>query len=123
MLLGNPYVLIAILVALLASHGGAYYLGGKHMENSIKAERLEATNKAIEMAGTQAAKDNEIIKFVEVEKEVLKNVYIKVRDKVNENIEKNPYYAECALDADGLRLFNNSSSATTEATVTGKFVN
>ena len=123
MLLGNPYVLIAILVALLASHGGAYYLGGKHMENSIKAEQLEATNKAIEMAGTQATKDNEIIKFVEVEKEVLKNVYIKVRDKVNENIEKNPDYAECALDADGLRLFNNNTSTETEKTTARKPAN
>lgn len=117
----NPYVLLALLASFILSNGYAYYLGGKHMQNSINAEQLEATDKSIELAGVQANKDNEIIKYVEVEKEVLKNVYIKVRDKVNENIEKNPDYAECALDADGLRLFNNSSA--TEAAITRKPAN
>ena len=111
----NPYVIIAVLVALIASHGTAYYYGGKHTEDAIKAQQLEATEKAIELAGVQAVQDNEIVKYVVVEKEKLNNVYIKVRDKVNENIEKNPDYAECALDADGLRLFNTSAATETAA--------
>jgi len=114
----NPYVIIALLLGLIASHSTAYYYGGENRENAIKAEQLEATNKAIVQADEQAVKDNQIVKFVEVEKEVIKNVYIKVRDKVNENIDKNPVYSECGLDADGLRLYN--THATTEANDTGK---
>jgi hypothetical protein len=114
----NPYVIIAVLVALIASHGTAYYYGGEHRENAINAQQLKATNKAIAQADVQAVKDNQVIKFVEVEKEVIKNVYIKVRDKVNENIDKNPVYSECGLDADGLRLYN--THAATEANDTGK---
>jgi len=114
----HPYVIIAILLGLIASHGTAYYYGGENRENAIKAEQLEATNKAIAQADEQAVKDNQIVKFVEVEKEVIKNVYIKVRDKVNENIDKNPVYSECGLDADGLRLYN--THAATEANDTRK---
>lgn len=119
-LLGNPWVLLGIVLALLASHGGAYYVGGKHMENSIKAEQLEATNKAVEIAEVQAVHDNLVIKFIEVEKEVIKKEYITIRDRVNENIEKNPDYAECALDSDGLSLFNGGTGETTKKIDTGK---
>lgn len=114
----NPYFIIGLIAAFLMSNGTAYYYGGEHAENRIHAEQLEATNKAIVQADVQSAKDSEQIKFIEVEKEVIKNVYIKVRDQVNENIEKNTSYAECALDADGLRLFNASSA--TKAPIAGK---
>ena len=112
----NPYVLLALLASFVLSNGYSYYTGGNHMEASIKAEQLEATNKAIEMAGVQATKDNEHMRVVEVEKEVVKYIYIKVRDRINENISNNPHYAECSLDADGLRLFNTSAAAETAST-------
>jgi hypothetical protein len=112
----NPYILIALIVSFVLSNGYAYHTGGNHMKNSIKAEQLEANNEAIVLAEVQATEDSTLIRVVEVEKEVVRNVYIKVRDKVNENIENNPNYAECSLDADGLRLFN--SSAATYTTIT-----
>lgn len=114
----NSYFIIGLIAAFLISNVTAYYYGGEHREDAIKARQLEATNKAIVQADVQSVKDNEQIKFIEVEKEVIKNVYIKVRDQVNENIEKNTSYAECALDADGLRLFNTRTA--TEAPITGK---
>jgi len=112
-MIANPYVLLAILASFILSNGYAYYIGGEHTGNRIKAEQLEATNTAIVQADVQAIRDNTIIKFVEVEKEVIKKEYIAIRDKVNENIEKNPDYIECALDADGLRLFNSSTATET----------
>lgn len=117
----NPWVILGIVVSLLASHGYAYYIGGVHTENSIKAEQLESTNKAIVQADVQAVKDNTIIKFVEVEKEVIKIEYRTIREKANENIEKNPVYSECGLDDLGLHLYNSGSAP--KKTDTGKHIN
>lgn len=117
-MIANPYVLLALLATFILSNGYAYYIGGEHTENRIKAEQLEATNKAILQADTQAVKDNAVIKFVEVEKEVIKTEYRYLRDKTNENIDKNPMYSECGLDDDGLRLYN--ASATTKENSAGK---
>ena len=114
----NPYAILAFVLALFISHGYAYYIGGEHVENKIKAEQLEATNAAIAQADVQAVKDNLIIKFVEVEKEIIKTEYRYIREKANENIDKNPVYAECGLDYDGLRIYN--ADATTKADAAGK---
>ena len=120
-MIANPYVLLALLVSFILSNGYAYYIGGEHTENRIKAEQLEATNKAIVQADVQAVKDNTVIKFVEVEKEVIKTEYRYIREKANENIDKNPVYAECGLDDDGLRIYN--ASASTKKDSTGKPTN
>lgn len=105
-----PYILIALLVSNMLTAGASYYYGGKHKKESIEAEQLRAVEKTIELANVQIDKDQEIATESEQAKEVIRTVYIKVRDKANENIEKNSAYNECGLDDVGLQLFNDSAS-------------
>lgn len=107
----NPWMILAVVAFLAVSHTWAYQTGSKHKENSIKVAQLEATNKAIEQAEKQAVADNELIGAETKVQEKIKIEYRYIREKANANIDKNASYAECGLDADGLRLFNEGSGA------------
>lgn len=109
----NPYAILAFVVALFISHGYAYYIGGEHVENKIKAEQLEATNAAIVQADNQAFIDSNLSAKEVVIQEKIKIEYRYIREKANENIEKNSDYSECGLDADGLYIFNSGAAAET----------
>lgn len=102
----NPWLILAIVAFLTVSHTWAYQTGSKHKENAIKAEQFDATNKAIEQAEKQAVADNELIGAEIKVQEKIKIEYRYIREKANANIDKNDGYADCGLDDDGLRLFN-----------------
>ncbi|MDV6347460.1 hypothetical protein R2083_08025 [Nitrosomonas sp. Is35] len=107
----NPWVILAAVIFLLVSHAWAFHEGKKIEANAIKAEQLEATNKAIEQAGAQAIADNKLsAKEIKVQ-EKIKIEYRYIREKANENIDKNTGYADCGLDDDGLRIFNSGAAA------------
>ena len=106
----NPWVILAAVIFLLVSHTWALHEGKKIEANAIKAEQLDATNKAIEQADAQAVADNKLsAKEIKVQ-EKIKIEYRYIREKTNENIEKNDSYADCSLDADGLRIFNSGTA-------------
>lgn len=102
------YFIIALLITNAATGGISYYQGGKHATNAIRAEQLEYSIKSIEQANDQVIEDQEIIKAAEIDKQIIKTVYIKVRADADANINQNPSYDECGLDDVGLELFNKT---------------
>lgn len=107
----NPYVLIALAAIWLGTAGGAYWTGWKHCNNAHKADQLAVLEEVVIEAEKQAEADHKTAENYEQAREVVRTVYVKVKEKADENIEKNSNYAECGLDADGLRLYNAKPSA------------
>ena len=115
-MLPNPWLILAAVIFLLVSHGWAFHEGKRVERNEIKAEKLEATKEAIEQADKQSVADNKLVGEEVKIQEKIKIEYRYIREKVNANIEKNSGYAECGLDADGLRLYNSSPDIETSVT-------
>lgn len=112
----NPYILLGLLLFLLSSSGVSYYYGGKHCQDRHDSLQLKAQSRAIEESNKQSEEDNEISEKVEVEKEVIRYVYVKVKEAVSENIENNPDYDECSLDDIGLQLYNKHPDTKEDST-------
>lgn len=109
----SPWFWIAVLVSAMSLFGGGYYLGDKHATNACAAEKLELTNEANQAAIEQASEDQQTAKQYEESREKVRTVYIKVKEKARENVNKNPTYDHCGLDDDGLRLYNSRPDAAT----------
>ena len=101
-----PYLLLAVLLAILASFGGGYWLGADHCETAHDAEQFKVMQEIQIAAEKQAEEDQQTARRYETARETVRTVYVKVKEKANENIENNHGYADCSLDADGLRLYN-----------------
>ncbi|MBL8500676.1 MAG: hypothetical protein JNL77_08875 [Nitrosomonas sp.] len=102
----NPYALLGLLVAFLITFGTGYHNGYKRANDHAEALKLQAVIKAQKQAAEQARKDAQIAQSYEIERETVRTIYVKVKEKARENIEKHPEYADCSLDPDGLRLYN-----------------
>lgn len=102
----NPYFLLGLFLAFLITFGTGYHNGYKHANDHAEALKLQAVAKAQKKAAEQAARDQQIAKNYETARETVRTVYVTVKEKARENIEKHPEYADCSLDADGLRLYN-----------------
>lgn len=105
----SGWIVVIALVILTGTHTAAFFQGQKYQENETKAETLDETNKAIDQAEKQEVEDNRQVEKEIVIQEKIKIEYRYIREKANENIEKNPVYSECGLDDDGLSLFNNTA--------------
>ena len=112
----SPYFWIAALLAGLAIFGTGYHNGYKNATNRAEALQLQAVAKAKEKALEQAKKDQQIAQSYETKRETVRTVFVKIKEKVHENIAKNHDYAECSLDADGLRLYNSHPGRTQDST-------
>lgn len=111
----NPYFLLAALLSLLASFGGVYWLGGHHCEAAHDAKQLKVMQEIQVAVEEQAAEDQKTAQRYEDVRETVRTVYVKVKEKANENIEKNHGYADCGIDADGLRLYNQRPTAAADS--------
>lgn len=112
----SPWFWIAVLVSAMSLFGGGYYLGDEHATNACAAEKLELTNEANQAAIEQASEDQQTAQQYEESREKVRTVYIKVKEKARENVNKNPTYDHCGLDDDGLRLYNSRPDAATPST-------
>lgn len=104
----NHYVFAGLLLAFLMTFGGGYSLGGKHAREHAEALKLQAVAKAQEQAAEQAKADQQTAQVYEAARETVRTVYVKIKEKAHENIEKHHDYADCGLDADGLRIYNHN---------------
>ena len=102
----NPWLILAIVVFLLVSHGWAFNAGSEFKSNQIKSDQLEAQNKAIEKVDKQASADNKLENEAARVQEKIKIEYRYIRERVNAEIEKNPAYSECVLGDIGLQFYN-----------------
>lgn len=105
-LLLSPWTWLVLLLALLGSHGTAYHYGWSHATNRYAAEKFAAVEVTRKKEARQAKADQLIEEDYEEVRETVRTVYVTIKEKADENIEKNPGYAECGLDDDGLRLYN-----------------
>lgn len=106
----SPYFWLAALLAALSIFGYGYHKGYQNATNHADALQLQAVAEAKQQAIEQAKKDQQIAQSYEAKRETVRTVFIKIKEKVHENIAKNHDYAECGLDADGLRLYNSHPS-------------
>lgn len=110
-LLANPWVLLAAVLALGASHTYAYVKGGTSRENSILAEqkRQDELVQKIQQSTAQQLAQIEIVN---------KTIYQRATREV---IEK-PVYRDCHHDADTLGMLNSALTNTASAESTGDSV-
>jgi hypothetical protein len=114
-LLGNPYVLLTILLALLAAGVAVYQAGYRNASNAAAADKLAAVQRAIEQAEAVAAQDAEVLGAHEDKRERIRTVFQTIREEVTRYVQTHAGDAGECLDPDGMRLWlaaNNASPAT-----------
>ncbi len=111
----SPYFWLAVLIAALTIFGAGYHNGYKHANDHAEALKLQAVAKAQKKAEIQAQRDQQTAQNYETARETVRTVYVTIKEKARENIEKHPDYADCGLDADGLRLYNHRPNNGTPA--------
>jgi len=111
----SPYLWLAVLLAAFTLLGVGYYQGHENGRNGCLADQASALDAAIKQAQTeaieQARAELKSTQTFETARETVRTVYIKVKEKADENIDQNSGYGDCALDADGLRLYNAKPAA------------
>lgn len=107
----SPYFWLAVLLAALTIFGTGYHNGYQHANDHAEALKLQAVAKVQKQAEKQAKRDQKIAQNYETARETVRTVYVTIKEKARENIEKHPDYADCGLDADGLRLYNHKPNA------------
>jgi hypothetical protein len=118
-ILFSPWFWLALLISVLTLTGTGFHYGFKYAKADTAKERQAEQIMADEQAKKQAKADRETEEMFEEARETVRTVYIKVREKANENIINNPDYHECGLDADGLRLYNTKPDTTGADTIGG----
>ena len=109
----SPYFWIALMIMGLVIFGSGYDLGAKHARNKAAAEQLEAVAEARIEAIEQAKADQQTAQNYEADRETVRIIYVKAKEKAHENIENSPEYGNCGLDDDGLQLYNSHPGRTT----------
>ena len=115
-LLLSPWTWLVLLLTLAGTHSTAYHYGWQHAKNHYAAEKLAAIDLARKEEARQAKAEKVIEKDYEEVREKVRTVYVTIKEKADENIEKNRGYADCSLDDDGLQLYNARPDKTTAST-------
>lgn len=106
----SPYFWIAVLLAAISIFSTGYHNGYKHANDHSESLKLQAVVKAQKQAIEQAKADQKTAQEYESAREVVRTVYVKIKERANENIQNNNY-DNCSLDADGLRIYNAHPNA------------
>lgn len=103
-MIANPWVILGVVLALVASHGAVYLYGGKHKEDSILAEQLrqEELVDKLELAVAEQINGIQIVN---------KTIY----QRATREVVKEPVYIECRHSDDGLQLVNSALTNTQPA--------
>lgn len=111
----SPWFWLAVLLGALTLLGIGYHQGHENGKNGCLADQASALEAAIKQAQTDAIAQTQaelqVSREFETAREKVRTVYIKVKEKANENIDRNCSYGDCGLDADGLRLYNARPTA------------
>lgn len=102
----NPYLALAAVLALLGAGSGGYWWGWSAKGNSVAADTLVSVSRAIEQANELAEQDAEILATADVRREKFRVAMKQLDQEIEKNVEANPSYLECGLDAVGLRNWN-----------------
>lgn len=113
-LLPNPYVILALVLALLAAGAGGYRAGARHADNACAAGKIAAVSRAIEQANAIAEQDAAVLTAHEGEQSRIRTVFRTIHDEVTRYAEDHAGAAEC-LDADGLRIWRSANAGAAAA--------
>jgi hypothetical protein len=103
-LLANPWLLLAAVLALGASHTFAYVKGGISRENSILAEQKRQDELVAKVQQSTA----QAIAAIEVK-------HVTVRQQLETEIREKPVYRDCTADDRVLELVNQAITGTESA--------
>lgn len=104
--LWNP---LALVVAL-ALFGGGLWVGNHLAVQAAKAEKLDAVSRAIAQANDIARQDAEILATADIKRAARRVAAKQLDEEIAKNVEANPAYLQCGLDADGLRNWNAANA-------------
>lgn len=103
-LLANPWLLLAAVLALGASHTFAYVKGGTARENSMLAEQKRQDELVQKIQQSTAQQ----IAAIEVK-------HVTVRQQLETEIREKPVYRDCVADDRVLQLVNEAIAGTESA--------
>ena len=110
-----PWLVVLVLLGAFTLLSIGYQHGHENGKNGCLADQASALEAAIKQAQTEAIAQTraelQVSREFETAREQVRTVYIKVKEKANENIDRNSSYSDCGLDADGLRLYNARPTA------------
>ena len=112
-LASNPYVLLAVVLGLLASHGAVGYKAYRAGQDNVIAETAKLVDVETRTRDAALAAAGEAISKI-----VVRNVTI--RQKAETVTREVPVYRDCRHDPDGLRLANQALGAEAEPADRGK---
>lgn len=114
-LLANPYVFIAIVLALLLAAASGYRAGHTHAAGACAAEKAGALARAIHQAEEIARQDAEVLAAHEQKKERIRTVFQPIRERVTRYVQDHAGAADECLDPDGLRLWRAANAGDASA--------
>jgi hypothetical protein len=100
-MLANPYVILAIVLGLIASHGAVGYKAYHAGENAIVAEQAKEASIEERTRNVALQVTSEAISKIEVRN-------VTVRQKAETITRERVVYSECQHDPDGLCLVNEA---------------
>lgn len=100
----NPYIALAVILALAASHGAVAFRAYQAGQDNVTAEQAKIEKIIEETRDVAINGAAEAIAKIEV-----RNVTI--RQKAETITREVPVYRDCRHDADGLRLVNDALSS------------
>ena len=104
----NPWMILAVVAALAASHGYAYISGKSGERNTQAAEKLVAVQRAIEQSQLIAKQDADIAAANIQTVERIRTVTRTIRAKESRHANANPLPVDCMLDAERMRNINDA---------------
>ena len=105
----NPYILLALVAAILVAGAGGFKLGADHEIASQK--RMDDQVRKVEQAVQN--KNADLIAS-------LRPKYTTIQNKLEKEIETHTIYRDCKLSPDGLQLANQALTGNTAASDSGK---
>jgi hypothetical protein len=109
----NPYILLGLVLAWVASVGVAGYMG-----DDYGVSRTIAQQKKSEDLVREAGEAAQLAAAVEIAKIKPRNVTI--QQEVRREIETNTVYRDCRVPADGVRLANEALTGRAKPAGAGK---
>lgn len=119
--LPNPYVLLALLIALVAQDVAVYRAGVKHSADACATDKLAAVQRAIAQADAVAQQDAQVMAAHEQARERIRTVFQPIRREVIRYVQTHAGAADpVCLDADGVRIWRAANAGGSGARTAGQ---
>lgn len=102
----NPYLILGLLVAWLASVGGAYLKGHSVAEDAMRAKYATDLENTIRQHNENAIIDMQAAAKVAADEAAARTRQAMIRSQTNEVIRTSPQPVGCSLDSERMRLLN-----------------